>query len=391
MGPLQGIRVIELAGLAPGSHCGMMLADMGAEMIRVERKGAGGDAPPSIDPLLRGRHSIALNLKHPLGVKTLLRLADGADALFECFRPGVVERLGIGPDICLARNPKLVYGRMTGWGQQGPLARVAGHDINYIALSGVLDAIGPKCGKPAPPLNLVGDFGGGGMLLAFGIVCALLEARQSGKGQVVDTAMLDGALAQMAMSFGMLAAGQFPPGAGESPLAGVAPFYDTYETADGRYVAVGALEPQFFRQLLELTGIPADLFDDAGISFVKDGPSLMGEVNRAKWPELRRQLAAAFRSRTRDEWCAVMEGADVCFAPVLTLAEVPHHPHIQARGSVIEIGGVKQNAPAPRFSRTSANTPAPPRIDGQDTDSVLAACGFSKTEIQALRDEGAVS
>ncbi len=390
MGPLKGISVIELAGLGPGPYCGMMLADMGAEVIRVERKRAAEGSSASIDPMLRNRKSIVLNLKNPRGVDVLLRLLDRSDALFEGFRPGVVERLGIGPDVCLARNPGLVYGRMTGWGQDGPLARAAGHDITYIALSGALHAIGPGGGKPVPPLNLVGDFGGGGLLLAFGLVCALLETRRSGQGQVVDAAMVDGALAQMAMSFGMLASGQFPPGPGESVLAGAAPFYDTYETADGRFIAIGALEPQFFRLLLKLTGIPATDFGDAGIAELSDHATLARGINTSKWPELRRRLTAAFSSKTRDEWCAIMEGTDVCFAPVLTLAEVDQHRHIKARGSVIDIEGVTQNAPAPRFSRSRPDTPAAPRRAGQDTDSVLSAHGFGAEELRSLRAEGAV-
>jgi len=391
MGPLEGIRVIELAGHGPGPFCGMMLSDMGAEVVRVERHSAAQGSPAASDPMLRGRKSIALNLKHPRGVEVLLRLTDEADALFEGFRPGVAERLGIGPEVCLARNPKLVYGRVTGWGQDGPLAYAAGHDINYIALAGVLHAIGPGGGKPVPPLNLAGDFGGGGMLLAFGLVCALMEAQRSGTGQVVDAAMVDGALAQMAMSFGMLAGGQFPLGTGESTLAGAAPYYATYETADGRFVAIGALEPQFFRLLLDLTGIPAEDFEDAGIAALTDLPSLTRGINTAKWPALRRRLAEAFRGKTRDEWCAIMEGTDVCFAPVLSLAEVNEHPHIRSRGSIVEIAGMRQNAPAPRFRRTKTATPAPPPVAGQDTDRVLSAADYSIEEIRAWRAEGAIS
>ena len=391
MGPLKGIRIIEVGGIGPGPFCGMMLSDMGADVIRVARRSASGNTPVSIDPLLRGRKSIALDLKNPLGVEVLLRLADRADAIFEGFRPGVAERLGIGPDVCLARNPKLVYGRMTGWGQHGPLARTAGHDINYIALSGVLHAIGPAGGKPAPPLNLVGDFGGGGMLLAFGILCALLEARQSGKGQVVDAAMVDGALAQMSLSFAMLAAGYFPPGAGQSPLAGAVPFYDTYETSDGRYVAIGSLEPQFFRLLLELTGIPVDDFADAGINSLTDLPLLTQGANTDKWPELRQRLTRVFRSKTRDEWCAIMEGTEVCFAPVLTLEEVSEHRHIKARNSVIEVGGVTQNAPAPRFSLTPPGIPSAPPRDGQHTEELLLSAGFTQAEIHSLKAQGAIS
>lgn len=391
MGPLQGIRIIEIAGMGPGPFCGMMLADMGAEVIRVDRQSAPPGSPAPTDPLARGRKSIALNLKHRRGVELLLRLADQTDALFEGFRPGVAERLGFGPDICLPRNPKLVYGRMTGWGQHGPLAEVAGHDINYIALSGALHAIGPAGGKPSPPLNLVGDFGGGGMLLAFGMLCALLEAQRSGKGQVVDAAMVDGALAQMALSFGMLATGQFPAGTGQSPLAGAMPFYDTYATADGRFVAIGSLEPKFFRLLLELTGIPAADFIDAGIVSLSDLPALTQGANTAKWPALRRRLEQAFRSKTRDEWCAILEGTEVCFAPVLTLQEVSEHRQIKARSSVIEIEGIAQNAPAPRFSVTRPGTPAPPPRAGQDTDKVLDSLGLSRAEIQSLREQGAVN
>lgn len=385
MGPLTGYRIIEVAALGPGPFCGMMLADMGAEVIRVDRQSARPDSPAPTDPLARSRQSIALDLKHPRGVEILLRLADQADALFEGFRPGVAERLGFGPDVCLQRNPKLVYGRITGWGQDGPLARAAGHDINYIALSGALHAIGTAGGKPVPPLNLVGDFGGGGMLLAFGMVCALLETQRTGRGQVVDAAMVDGALAQMAMAFGMMAAGQFSGQPGENVLAGAAPFYDTYETADGRFVAIGSLEPQFFRLLLEKTGIPHAEFADAGFHAVSSA------LNTKTWPELRRRLTTAFSQKTRDEWCAIMEGSDVCFAPVLTLAEVHQHAHNRARQAVIEIDGVMQNAPAPRFSTSTPDVPAPPPREGQDSDMVLAKLGFSAEEILLLRAEGVIT
>jgi alpha-methylacyl-CoA racemase len=388
-GPLTGRRFIEVGGIGPAPFCGMMLSDMGAEVIRVERCDAAPGSPPSMDPLLRGRKSIALDLKQADGVEALLRLADQSDALYEGFRPGVAERLGIGPDTCLARNPKLVYGRMTGWGQQGPLARVAGHDINYIALSGALHAIGTMDGKPVPPLNLVGDFGGGGMLLAFGMLCALLEVQRSGRGQVVDAAMVDGALAQMSLSFGMLAAGQYPDGPGRSPLSGAMPFYDTYETADGRFVAIGSLEPQFFRLLMESTGIPAEDFKDAGVASLSDLPALTRGVNSAKWPEMRRLLQRAFRDKTRAEWCEIMEGTEVCFAPVLSLAEVADHHHIKARNSVIEIEGVPQNAPAPRFSVTQPGKPKPPPHRGQNTDELLALAGYSGAEIHSLRQQGA--
>jgi alpha-methylacyl-CoA racemase len=363
----------------------MMLADMGAKVIRVDRSSARPDSPVPTDPLSRSRKSIALDLKNPRGVEVLLRLSDQADALFEGFRPGVAERLGFGPDVCLQRNARLVYGRITGWGQDGPLAHAAGHDINYIALSGALHAIGVAGGKPVPPLNLVGDFGGGGMLLAFGMVCALLQAQRTGVGQVVDAAIVDGALAQMAMSFGIMAVGLFYGQPGGHALAGAAPFYDTYETADGRFVAIGSLEPQFFRLLLEKTGIPHAGFVDAGFH------SPYSAMNTEAWPELRRQLSAAFRQKTRDEWCAIMEASDVCFAPVLTLAEVHHHAHNQARQAVIKIGGVVQNAPAPRFSVTKPGQPSPPPRHGQDSDSVLQTLGFSGAEVLELRKDGIIT
>jgi len=385
LGPLSGIRILEITGLGPGPFCGMMLADMGAEVIRVDRSSARPDSPAPTDPLARSHKSIALDLKNPRGVEVLLRLASQSDGLFEGFRPGVAERLGFGPDVCLQRNARLVYGRITGWGQDGPLAHAAGHDINYIALSGALHAIGVAGGKPVPPLNLVGDFGGGGMLLAFGMVCALLQVQRTGIGQVVDAAMVDGALAQMAMSFGLMAVGLFSGQPGAHALAGAAPFYDTYETADGRFVAIGSLEPQFFKLLLEKTGIPPAGFADAGFH------SLYSAMNSDTWPELRHRLAAAFRQKTRDQWCALMEGSDVCFAPVLTLAEVHTHAHNQARKAVIEVAGVMQNAPAPRFSVSTTGKPTPPPRHGQDSDSVLSTLGFSGTEILELRKDGIIT
>lgn len=384
MGPLAGLRIIELGSIGPGPFCGMMLADMGADVVRIDRMDATRAGTTPSDPLLRSRTSMALDLRHPRGVEVLLRLADDAAALFEGFRPGVAERLGFGPEVCLQRNAKLVYGRITGWGQEGPLARTAGHDINYIALAGALHAIGPPGGKPVPPLNLVGDFGGGGMLLAFGLVCALLETQRSGQGQVVDAAMVDGVLAQMALSFGMLAASQFPPQTGASTLAGAAPFYDTYATADGRFVAIGALEPKFFSRLLELTGIPHEAFADAGFR------SASQPMNSAKWPALRRRLDTAFRQKTRDEWCAIMAGTDVCFAPVLTLEEVQDHPHNRYRNAVIEVDGVRQNAPAPRFSRSRTAPPTAAPAAGQDTAAVLKSCGYSPAAISEMQQQGIV-
>lgn len=348
MGPLSGIKVLEIAGIGPGPFCGMMLADMGAEVISVERAGAMPTNPA--DPLQRSRKRIALNLKTPAGLAALLALVERADALFEGYRPGVAERLGIGPEDCWARNPKLVYGRMTGWGQHGPLAQAAGHDINYIALTGALHAIGRRGERPVPPLNLVGDFGGGGMLLAFGMVCALLEAQRSGKGQVVDAAMVDGSAALMAMCIGMQRWGMDCDSVGSHPLAGAAHYYDTYETRDGKFIALGAIEPQFYQLLIEQTGVDREAFWPYRLG----GESFAGP---ADWDRLRTQLTVVFKQKTRDEWCAVMEGTDVCFAPVMSLSEAPDHPHNRARGTFIELGGAQQNAPAPRFSRTMAATP----------------------------------
>jgi alpha-methylacyl-CoA racemase len=378
MGPLAGVKVIEIAGIGPGPFCAMMLSDMGAEVLRVDRteaSGLGVKTDPSKDLLNRGRRSVALNLKDPAGVAAALKLVDRADALIEGFRPGVAERLGIGPEDCHARNPKLVYGRMTGWGQAGPLAHAAGHDINYIALSGALHAIGPEGGKPSVPLNLVGDFGGGGMYLAFGIVCALLEARQSGQGQVVDAAMTDGAASLMTMFYGMKAAGLWQDRRGGNLLDGAAPFYDVYETADGRHVAIGSIEPKFYAELLERSGLA-----DA---------ELPHQMDFSRWPETKQRIADAIKTRTRDDWCAEMEGSDVCFAPVLSLDEAPAHPHNAARQTFVAVDGVVQPAPAPRFSRTETAIQAPPAAPGQNTDEALSDWGFSAADIAALKDTGA--
>ena len=384
-GPLSGFRVIELAGIGPAPFCGMMLGDMGADVIRIERTGAALERDPAKDPLLRNRRSIALNLKHPDGVETALRLVGTADVLIEGYRPGVTERLGLGPDVCLSRNPRLVYGRMTGWGQNGPLAPVAGHDINYIALSGTLHLIGPAGGKPTPPLNLIGDFGGGGMLLLSGLLAALLEAGHSGRGQVVDAAMVDGTVALMGMMFALRADGYFRDATGENTLAGGAPFYDTYETLDGKYISIGSLEPQFYALLLQKLGLSAEAeLQGLGIVSVGDAGA------RARWPALRRALQRVFKTRTREEWRHELEGSDVCFAPVLTLEEAAHHPHNVARQTFIEVGGVAQNAPAPRFSRTPASTPTPGHAAGLDTEAVLREAGLSDAEYQRLRTAGVV-
>lgn len=375
-GPLQGIRILELAGIGPGPFCGMMLADMGAEVITIDRPGGNPSAAGGHDVLFRNRRNIAIDLKQPQGVETVLALCEQADAIFEGYRPGVAERLGIGPDACMARNPKLVYGRMTGWGQDGPLAHTAGHDINYISLSGALHATGRRGEKPVPPLNLVGDFGGGGMMLAFAITCALLEAGRSGKGQVIDCSMHEGSAALMAMFYGLKGNGLFDDTRGTHMLDSGAHFYDVYETADGKYISIGSIEPQFYALLKEKAGL--------------DEASFGEQMNPARWPEQKQQLEALFRSKTRDQWCQLMEGTDICFAPVLGLDEAPQHPHNQARGSFITVDGVTQHAPTPRFSRSHAATPTPMRAAGADSEAILRDAGISEADIALLLDCNAV-
>jgi alpha-methylacyl-CoA racemase len=361
----------------------MMLGDMGAEVIRIERAGStANDA--GRDPLLRNRRSVSLNLKHREAVATALTLIETADVLIEGFRPGVAERLGLGPNVCLQRNARLVYGRMTGWGQDGPLAAAAGHDINYIALTGALHLIGPPGGKPTPPLNLLGDFGGGGMLLLCGVLAALLESRQSGKGQVVDAAMVDGTVALLGMMFALRATSYFRDATGENIFAGGVPFYDCYETRDGKYVSIGSLEPQFYALLLEKLAITDENFRGLSVASVNEPDA------QARWPALRAALTRTFKTRTRDDWCRLLEGTDVCFAPVLTLEEAARHPHNVARGIFIEVGGVVQNAPAPRFNRTAPDTPVPGRRPGEDTESVLQEAGLSRADIEHLRNTGAL-
>ena len=380
MGPLAGVRIIELAGIGPGPFCAMMLADMGADVIRVDRAGAvrGGDpSTPPADVMNRGRRSIGVDLKSPGGVETVMRLVESADALMEGFRPGVTERLGLGPDDCQARNPALVYGRMTGWGQDGPYAHAAGHDINYISLAGALDSYGRRGQAPVPPINMVGDFGGGGMYLAFGMVCAILEARGSGQGQVVDAAMVDGAASLMSFIHGFRAMGVWNDERGTNMLDTGSHFYDVYETSDGRYVSIGSIEPQFYAELRE----KLDLTD----------PKWDQQMSRSAWPELKEELAAIFKTRTRDEWCDVMEHTDICFAPVLSLAEAPQHPHNVHRGTFIEYEGITQPRPAPRFSRTDSEIQRPPAHAGQHTDEVLSDYGFGADEIASLRDSGAIA
>ncbi len=378
-GPLAGIRVIEVAGIGPGPFCAMMLADMGADVLRVDRTGPADLGLPvdaRFSVLDRGRRSVALDLKNPAAVAAVKRLVAEADALVEGFRPGVMERLGLGPDACLAVNPRLVYGRMTGWGQDGPMAAAAGHDINYIALAGVLHSIGRRGGAPVPPLNLVGDFGGGGMYLAFGIVCALLEAGRSGRGQVVDAAMVDGAASLAAAVFGLRAMGIWNDERGDNILDSGAPWYDVYETQDGRYVAIGAIEARFYADLLRLTGL--------------DGEALPPQRDKARWGELRARLTEVFKQKTREEWCRILEGSDVCFAPVLSLTEAPAHPHNRARGTFVEVEGVVQPGPAPRFSRTPAAIQRPPARPGEHTEEALHDWGFTADDLAALRAQGAL-
>jgi alpha-methylacyl-CoA racemase len=364
-GPLTGYRVVELAGIGPGPFAAMMLADMGAEVLRVDRAQAVGEPAARWDVNGRGRRSVGVDVKHPSGREVVLRLVERADALVEGFRPGVMERLGLGPEDCLGRRPRLVYGRMTGWGQDGPLAQAAGRDINYIALAGTLAMIGRRGEPPVPPLTLVGDFGGGGMLLAFGIVCGILEAASSGQGQVIDAAMVDGAAVLAGMNHGMRADGQWGE-RGTNLLDGGSWFYDAYETADDRYVSFGAIDPRARVELL-------------------------GHLGLEEGGDMAARVAEVVRSRTRDQWCALLEGTDVCFAPVLDPGEAPGHPHVRARGTFVEVGGVVQPAPAPRFSRTPGSVGGPAPAPGDDTDSALLSWGFSAAEVAALRAEGAVA
>src|SRR5437763_6903877 len=375
-GPLQGFKVIEMAGIGPGPFTAMMLADMGAEVLRVDRPNARAPNPDK-GVLNRGRGSIAVDLKHPDGVQTVLRLLEQADALIEGFRPGVMERLGLGPDECLARNPKLVYGRMTGWGQEGPLAHAAGHDINYIAIAGVLNNFKRVGERPVPPNNLVGDFGGGGLLLAFGIVSALLEASRSGQGQVVDAAMVDGAALLSTMLHAFVAMGIWQDNPGHNMLDTGAHFYEVYETADGKFMAIGAIEHQFYAELLERTGLK-----DEELPF---------QMNRDEWPSLKERFASLFKSKTRDEWQSILEGTDACAAPVLSMTEAPSHPHNVARQTFVVRDGVTQPAPAPRYSRTDTEIAGPPPAPGQHTAEALADWGFSSDEVAKLREAGAVS
>ncbi|WP_227339705.1 CaiB/BaiF CoA transferase family protein [Sphingopyxis sp. P8] len=371
-GPLNGIRIIEFAGIGPGPYCAMMLADHGAEVIRIDRPGAALDPR---DPLSRNRSSVVLDMKAPDAVGVARDLCKSADGIIEGYRPGVMERLGLGPDVLLADNPRLVYGRMTGWGQFGPYAQAAGHDINYISLSGVLHGIGRAGEKPVPPVNYVGDFGGGGMMLAFGMVSALLHAAKTGEGQVIDCAMTDGSALLAGMTWGFKAMGRLKDEAGVNMLDGGAHFYDTYRCSDGKFISIGSIEPQFYALLREKTGLSAD-------------PAFDAQLDPSQWGPLKEKLTALFATRTRNEWCKLMEKTDVCFAPVLSLEEAPQHPHNVARQSFVTVGGATQPAPAPRYSATTNDTPRQAPTVGADTDEVLASLGYDATRIAALRESG---
>jgi alpha-methylacyl-CoA racemase len=379
MGPLTGYRVIEFAGIGPGPMCAMLLSDMGADVLRIDRTTAAGlgiSMRTKFDLLNRGRRSVAFDLKKAEAIDAVMRLVERADALIEGFRPGVMERLGLGPDRCLARNPRLVFGRMTGWGQEGPLAEAAGHDINYIALTGALHSIGRTGDRPLPPLNLVGDFGGGALYLALGVVAGLLEAQKSGKGQVVDAAMVDGASSLMTAIYGIKAAGMWTNNRGENLLDTGAHFYEVYETSDGKFVSIGSIEAKFYDELLELSGLK--------------GQELPNQMDRTSWPAFKERLTRIFKSKTRDEWCKIMEGSDVCFAPVLSMEEAPKHAHNRHRGTFVEVEGVVQPGPAPRFSRTPGQVQRPPASPGEHTEEALGDWGFSDADLEKLRAQGAI-
>jgi len=373
-GPLTGLKIVEFAGIGPGPFCGMLLSDLGADVIRIDRKGQGRASPADITA--RGRRSIGLDLKNPAAIETCLKLLETADVVFEGFRPGVMERLGLGPDVALKRNPKLVYGRMTGWGQFGPYANAAGHDMNYIAITGALHAIGTK-EKPVPPLNLVGDFGGGALYLAFGILAGVIQARETGKGQVIDCAMSDGAASLMAMFYGFKAGGGWSNDRRTNLLDGGAHFYDTYQCADGKWISIGSIEPQFYALLLEKTGIT--------------DPAFAAQMNRGEWDNLRAKLAEVIGKKTQAEWCEIMDATDVCFAPVLDLDEAPRHKHNVARQTFVEVGGVIQPAPAPRFSETPGAIQGPPPAIGAHDREALSDWGFSADAIEALKSAGALN
>ena len=376
MGPLKGLKIIEMAGIGPGPFCGMVLADLGAEIIRVDRASAIGTGSKQ-EPSNRGKKSIAVDLKAKEGVEVVLKLVETADAIFEGFRPGVMERLGIGPEVCMARNNRIVFGRMTGWGQEGPLANAAGHDINYISLSGALAAIGRPGSPPVPPLNLIGDFGGGGMLLALGLVAALLESKESKKGQVVDAAMTDGSALLMTMIYSMQSSGMWKTTMGSNLLDGGSHFYDTYECKDGKFISIGSIEPQFYALLCQIAELDEKVFSK--------------QMSRDLWPEQKEEIKKIFLKKTRDEWCELMEGTDVCFAPVLDMTEAPQHPHNKERKTFIDLEGVTQPGPAPRFSRTEPEVVSSPSIVGEHTNEVLSSIGLSEEDISTLKTSGAVA
>jgi len=372
-GPLSGLKIVEFAGIGPGPFCGMLLSDLGADVVRVDRKGAGRASPADVTS--RGRRSVALDLKSPDAIEAVLKLLESADGLIEGFRPGVMERLGLGPDVVLKRNPKLVFGRMTGWGQTGPYAKAAGHDMNYIAITGALHAIGTE-DKPVPPLNLVGDFGGGALYLAFGLMAGIISARETGKGQVIDCAMSDGAASLMAMFYGFKGAGMWKDERQKNLLDGGAHFYDTYQCADGKWISIGSIEPQFYALLLEKTGIT--------------DPEFANQMDRSAWPSLKAKLQDVLRTKTQAEWCAIMDATDICFAPVLDLEEAPKHAHNVARETFVTLEGVVQPAPAPRFSATPGAIQGPPPKIGAHNDEALTDWGFTAAEVAALKEKGAL-
>lgn len=372
-GPLSGLKIVEFAGIGPGPFCGMLLSDLGADVVRVDRKGSGRASPADVTS--RGRRSVALDLKSPDAIEAVLKLLESADGLIEGFRPGVMERLGLGPDVVLKRNPKLVFGRMTGWGQTGPYAKAAGHDMNYIAITGALHAIGTE-DKPVPPLNLVGDFGGGALYLAFGLMAGIISARETGKGQVIDCAMSDGAASLMAMFYGFKGAGIWKDERRSNLLDGGAHFYDTYQCADGKWISIGSIEPQFYALLLEKTGIT--------------DPAFANQMDRSAWPSLKAKLQDVLRTKTQAEWCAIMDATDICFAPVLDLEEAPKHAHNVARETFVTLEGVVQPAPAPRFSATPGAIQGPPPKIGAHNDEALTDWGFTAAEVAALKEKGAL-
>ena len=376
MGPLKGLQIIEMAGIGPAPFCGMVLSDLGANVIRVDRVTSAGSVSRQ-EASNRGKKSIAVDLKTPKGIEIVLNLVAASDAIFEGFRPGVMEKLGLGPDVCLQKNKKIVFGRMTGWGQEGPLAYAAGHDINYISLSGVLAAIGRPGSPPVPPLNLIGDYGGGGMLLALGLVAALFETKSSGKGQVIDAAMVDGSALLMTMIYNMRGMGLWKDSLGSNFLDGGAHFYDTYECKDEKYISIASIESKFYQLLREITPLEDSIFDD--------------QLSRELWPEQKKALKEIFLKKTQQEWCDLMEGTDICFAPVLNMAEAPEHPHNKARDAFIELEGIVQPAPAPRFSRTAPEVYPPPAYVGEHTEEVLKSIGMQDSDIEDLKASGEVA